>query len=105
MAMQMTRSFKIMLFVNAMLVMFYLVLDYVHYSMIGVFNKTTVSISTSLPWYVRYEPIPDYSGGFSGGIWAMYTDSTAILTLILFLTAVVVNLYLAFRIQKSKATS
>jgi hypothetical protein len=89
----MAKLLKIMLLANALFVVLYLLWNWAEYSAINGLGSP-VYITTYYPLKIQYVG--------AGNAVHIFVDSN--FTLLLFLFATFVNLYLAFRLQRSKET-
>ena len=82
-----------MLFSNALFLALYLLWNWAEYS--GLNGLYQVAISSHFPWYVQFSYTPD-------DVSAAFFDLNFGLAILLL--AVLVNLYLAYKLQRSKET-
>lgn len=89
----MHKQLKLMVLVNALFVALYLLWNWAEYSAINNLGSP-IYVVTHFPLYIQYEG--------AGNAVQIFIDSN--FTLLLFLLATLVNLYLAFRLQRTKET-
>ncbi len=91
----MQRQFKLMILVNGLLVFLYVFSNWAEYSImaIGSFHDDV----TIQPYFPFYFTVTRFNVGFSAILFLNYP-------LTIFLTAMLVNLYFIFRLQRSKET-
>jgi hypothetical protein len=97
----MKSALKLMILANACFVALYVLSNWAEYSQlqsdVNQFGNP-MAISMHFPWYIHY------SGGGTVANPGMFTFIDSNFTLWLFLLATVVNLYLAFRLQRTIKT-
>jgi hypothetical protein len=94
----MYRDFKLMLCVNGVFVFLYAFFNWVEYSLLNSSKYQITNIITHFPLYFE---INSYTPGVNGVELIVVTNYT----LIIFVIAILLNLYLAFKLQRSKASS
>jgi hypothetical protein len=96
----MSKDFTRLVAANLIFILIYMLIEAIQYDGLRHFNKTAVTLTLNLPWYIIYAPVPN--NGPIQQIYFMFQDFTSIMTAVLFLIAIGVNLYLAYRMQKTK---
>jgi hypothetical protein len=91
----MYRDFKLMLCVNGVFVFLYAFFNWVEYSLLNSSKYQIITISTHFPLYFE---INSHNPALNGVELIVVSNYT----LIIFLIATIVNLYLVFRLQRSK---
>jgi cobalamin synthase len=90
----MKSEFGLMVFCNGVFVALYLLWNWAEYSRLQSLGNP-VAVSTHFPWYIQFST--------SGNAITVLFDTN--FGLIFFLLAIFVNLYLAYRLQRSKNPS
>lgn len=90
----MTREFIIMVLANVVFVFLYVAYNWVEYSILSPLYH--VAIRVYFPWYIQFTGTPD------GNLIVSFFDIN--FGLMLFLLAIFVNLFFAYRLQRSKET-
>jgi hypothetical protein len=94
--MRLSKDFKLMIIANAVFVFLYLGQTWGDYSALNQLSKLQVPISASYPLEIRIIGFYTYSTN-------MGVELTLFnFTLLIFIAAIIVNLYLAFRLQQAK---
>lgn len=92
-------EFQLMVFLNALFVALYLLWNWSEYSILNGFGDSAVVVKAYYPWYIQF------SGGRinAPGV-ILFTDTDTNYGLAFFFLAILVNLYLAYRLQRKKET-
>ena len=90
----MKSEFKLMVFFDAVFVALYLLWNWSEYSILSPLYQ--VAVSAHFPWYIQFSGTPD-----GNSLVAFFDFNFGLLTLLL---AILVNLFLAYRLQRNKET-
>jgi hypothetical protein len=94
----MNKQFKLMVLANAVFVLLYFAYDWVEYSSIQQLSALSLGnllyVTPHFPWQIQYV----------GNTHVVFQFDDYNFTLLLFLLATFLNLYIAFKLQRSKET-